>query len=159
MSDHPRSLAEPQFPDDDGRAAPQLVAALEAAAGGDDVGVLAALPQVRVFVPIVPVLGERATDGSDKSADMAAVLMTGADGRVALLAFSSVATLEAWNPAARPVPVLGGDAARAALDEQASALLLDLGAPGFTVVETDDLHHLADGHRLLRTPDGPAWVV
>ena len=151
---HGPSLAEPQFPDDDGQADPRLTAAL-----GDDIAVLGALPDVRVFVPIVPVLGERATDGSDKSADMAAVLMTGADGRQALLLFSSVAALEAWNPAARPVPVMGADAARAALDERAEAMLVDLGTPGFTVIETEDVKHLADGHRLIATPDGPAWVA
>lgn len=144
-----RSLAEPQFPDDDGRPDPRLV-------GADQTATLAALHDARVFVPIVPALGERATDGSDKSADMAAVLMTGADGRTALLAFSSTAALESWNPSARPVPVLGADAARACLDEGASAILLDL--PAFTLVETDDVQHLADGHRLIETPDGPAWV-
>ncbi|HWV25981.1 MAG TPA: SseB family protein [Aeromicrobium sp.] len=153
MTGHHRTLAEPQFPDDDGLADERLVAAL-----GDDVAVLGVLPHVRVFVPIVPILGERATDGSDKSADMAAVLMTGADGRQALLLFSGVAALEAWNPAARPVPVMGNDAARAALDEGASAALLDLGGPGFTVIETEDLQHLANGHRLITTPEGPAWV-
>ena len=154
MSGGGHTLAEPQFPDDDGRVDPRLASAL-----GDDLAVLAALPDVRVFVPIVPVLGERATDGSDKSADMAAVLMTGADGRTALLAFSDTARLEAWNPAARPVPVLGADAARACLDEGGTAILLDLATADFTVVETDDVRHLADGLRLITTPDGPAWVT
>lgn len=130
MSGHERSLAVPAFPDDDGLIHPGLAAAL-----GDEAGVLAVLPDVRVFVPIVAVLGERATDGSDKSADMAAVFMTGADGRRALLTFSSVAALVAWNETARPVPVWGRDAAQAAIDEGASALLLDLGTDDFTVIE------------------------
>ena len=86
---------------------------------------LAVLGGVRVFVPVVALLGDVPADG-DKEADMAAVLMTGADGRQALLAFSSVATMAAWNADARPVPVWGRDAARAALDEDASAVLLDL---------------------------------
>jgi hypothetical protein len=130
MSLHERSLAEPAFPDDDGLADPRLAEAL-----GDDLAVFAVYGEVRVFVPIVAILGELATDGSDKSADMAAVFMTGADGRKALLTFSSVAALEAWNPVARPVPVWGREAAQAALDEGASALLLDLGTENFTVVE------------------------
>jgi hypothetical protein len=131
MSSH-RSLAEPAFPDDDGAAYPALVAAL-----GDDSAVIAVFPEIRVFVPIVAVLGEQATGGADKSADMAAVFMTGADGRQALLTFSSVAALEAWNPAARPVPVWGRDAAQAAVDEGATALLLDLGSEHFTVIELE----------------------
>ena len=120
----------PAFPDDDGLIDPRLDKAL-----GDDVKVFAVYGEVRVFVPIVAVLGERATDGSDKSADMAAVFMTGADGRKALLTFSSVAALEEWNPLARPVPVWGREAAQAALDEGAAALLLDLGSDHVAVIE------------------------
>jgi hypothetical protein len=127
---HQRGLAEPAFPDDDGLIHPSLAEAL-----GDDSAVFNVFGEVRVFVPIVAILGELATDGSDKSADMAAVFMTGADGRKALLTFSSVAALEAWNPVARPVPVWGREAAQAALDEGASALLLDLGSEHFTVLE------------------------
>jgi hypothetical protein len=130
VNDHHRSLAEPAFPGDNGLADPVLAAAL-----GDDARVFEVIGDVRIFVPIVAVLGEQATDGSDKSADMAAVFMTGADGRKALLTFSSVAALESWNPTARPVPVWGREAAESALEEGASALLLDLGTEHFTVIE------------------------
>lgn len=150
---HDRSLASPQFPGDDGSVAPELAAAF-----GDDLAVLQALPDVRVFVPIVALLGEVPAEG-DKNADMAAVLMTGADGRQALLAFSSVAAMAVWDPQARPVPILGRDAARATLDEGAAAILLDLANPSFTVVETDDVEHLAAGHRLVTSEAGPAWLV
>lgn len=150
---HERDLAAPQFPDDDGLTDAQLAPAL-----GDDIAVLQALGQARVFVPIIPLLGDAPTDG-DKNAEMAAVLMTGADGRTALLAFSSVETLETWDPQARPVPVLGRDAARATLAEGATALLLDLGSPTFAVIETADIEHLAQGHVMVRTPAGTAWVV
>lgn len=150
---HDRSLAAPQFPGDDGTVDPVLTAAF-----GDDVAVLQALPDVRVFVPIIALLGEVPAEG-DKNADMAAVLMTGADGRQALLAFSSVATMAAWDPEARPVPILGKDAAQATLDEGASAILLDLANPTFTVIESEDVQHLAQGHRLVRSAVGTAWVV
>lgn len=146
-----RSLAEPAFPDDDGRADPTLDLA-------DEATMLATIGTARVFVPVVAVLGERATDGSDKNSDMAAVLMTGADGRTALLAFSSLETMSRWNPTSRPVPVYGRDAARAALADGASALLLDLGQPTFQVVETEDLEHVAAEHVLVRTEGGTAWV-
>jgi hypothetical protein len=150
---HGPSLAEPAFPGDDGTVHPALAEAF-----GDDTRVLAVLGGVRVFVPVVALLGD-APAGTDKEADMAAVLMTGADGRNALLAFSSVATMAAWDADARPVPVWGRAAARAALDEGASAMLLDLGSPTFTVVETADVEHLAAGHRLVSTDAGAAWVV
>lgn len=145
------NLAEPAFPDDDGELDPSLDLT-------DDATVLATIGTSRVFVPVVAVLGERATDGSDKNSEMAAVLMTGADGRTALLAFSSLETMNRWNPTSRPVPVYGRDAARAALADQASALLLDLGQPTFHVVETEDLEHVAAEHVLVRTAGGTAWV-
>jgi hypothetical protein len=150
---HRPSLAEPAFPDDDGSVYPELAEAF-----GDDTRVLAVLGGVRVFVPVVALLGDSPA-GTDKEADMAAVLMTGADGRTALLAFSSVAAMATWNADARPVPVWGRQAARAALDEDASALLLDLASPTFTVVETPDVEHLAAGHRLVDTDAGPAWLA
>ena len=148
-----RSLAEPAFPDDDGLADASLSAAF-----GDLTRVLAVLGEVRVFVPVVALLDDVPADG-DKEADMAAVMMTGADGRQALMAFSSVATMTAWNADARPVPVWGRQAALAALDEGASAVLLDLASPTFTVIETADVEHLAAGHRLVSTDAGPAWLA
>lgn len=162
---HRPSLAEPAFPGDDGLIHPALESAF-----GDDAQVLAVLGGVRLFVPVIAILGDstagpgggsgrRAEKGADKNADMAAVLLTGADGRQGLLAFSSVASMQAWDPDARPVPVWGQQAARAALDEGASAILLDLANPTFTVVETDDVEHLAAGHRLVRTDAGTAWVT
>lgn len=150
---HDRDLAEPQFPDDDGLTDPLLAPAL-----GDDAFMLQALGESRVFVPIIPLLGETPADG-DKNAEMAAVLMTGADGRTALLAFTSVETMAVWDPQARPVPVLGRDAARATLAEDATALLLDLGSPSFSVIETADVEHLAAGHAMVRTAAGTAWIV
>ena len=150
---HDRSLASPAFPGDDGTADARLSSAF-----GDDVAVLQALQDVRVFVPIIALLGETPAAG-DKNADMAAVLMTGADGRQALLAFSSVATMTAWDDRARPVPILGRDAAKAARDEGAAAVLLDLAAPTFTVIETDDLQHLAAGDTLVQSEAGPAWLA
>lgn len=158
---HDRSLAEPAFPDDDGTAAAALVGAF-----GDDTAVLAVLGGVRIFVPVVALPADAPANGDNPpqaggapSGEMAAVLMTGADGRTGLLVFSSVDAMTAWDPAARPVPVWGHDAARAALDEQASAILLDLGGPSFTVIESADVEHVAAGHRLVATEAGPAWLT
>lgn len=156
---HGRSLARPAFPDDDGSLDPVLGSAFEQFdSTGDPTSILGALCGVRVFVPVIALLGEVPSSG-DKDADMAAVLMTGADGRKALLAFSSVEAMTAWDAQARPVPIFAHDAARAALDEDASALLLDLGGPHFTVVETEDLEHLAARHRLVQSDAGTAWVT
>ena len=90
---------------------------------------------------------------------MATVMMTGADGRQALLAFSALETLQRWRPDARPVPVWAREAASAALGEGATALLLDLAGPVRVVVETDDLRHLAAGDELVAVGGSWAWTA
>ncbi|MBW9206006.1 SseB family protein [Mumia sp. zg.B17] len=152
------SLAEPAFPGDDGSVDPGLAAALTAYDADGDLGpVLVALARARVLVPVVAVRGETATDG-DKEADMATVMLTGADGRKGLLAFSALETLRRWRPEARPVPVWAREAARAALAEGATALLLDLAGTVPVVVETDDLEHLAAGDELVLVGGSWGWT-
>jgi hypothetical protein len=85
--------------------------------------------------------------------------MTGRDGRNALLAFTGTAGLAQWDPESRPVPVTARRAAQAALQDDAAALLVDVAGPVMFVVEADDLHALAAGHRLVRLEDGRwAWA-
>src|SRR3954454_20458280 len=105
-----RLLAGAGAPDDDGAADPTLAAALAAYAAdpGREPEVLAALPASRLLVPVVAELGESEVDANglvrDKSSDMATVLMRGADGRLALLAFTGLEAMRRWDPDARPVP-------------------------------------------------------
>lgn len=162
-----RSLAAPAFPDDDGSADPALAAALTTYGErpGDPaayLGVLARLQHARVLVPVTAVLVSEETgdDGlrRDKDSDMAAVLMRNEQGSLALLGFSSTATLASWDPQARPVPVTTRDAAQAALDDDATALVLDLAGPVRFVVDGDHLRALAAGYRLAKVDGGVAWV-
>ena len=159
-----RSVPDPGFAGDEGAADPAVADALAAyAADRVSAPVLAPLCRSRLLVPIVAVLGESETDGHglvrDKSADVAAVLMQGRDGRRALLAFTCLDALHAWDPTARPLPVSAMDAARAARSEGATALLVDVAGPVIFVVETDDLHEIAAGHQLTRTSLGYAWLA
>ena len=175
-----RSIPDPGFADDDGGADPVVAAALAAydGAGRADapsahLEALAVLQDSRVLVPVVAILDEMEVappDGGigsglprEKSSDMAAVLMTGRDGRTALLAFTCTANLDRWAQSyaggeARPVPVPVRQAASAALQDQATALLLDVAGPVLFVVEGEDLESLAAGHRLVRLEDQWAWV-
>lgn len=153
------------YVDDDGAADPALTAALERHASGAAPypEVLAALAGARLLVPVVALLGEAEVgdDGlaRDKSSDMAAVLLTGADGRTALLAFTSTDSLTTWDAAARPVPVAASLAAATAVQEGAAALVVDLAGPRRFVVEGDDLHRIASGWRPVRLDDGGwAWL-
>jgi hypothetical protein len=86
-----------------------------------------------VLVPVVAVPVEETTGAralrQEKATDMALLTLVGGDGRRALLAFTSLATLTRWRPDARPVPVDASRAAVAAAVEGASALLLDVAGP------------------------------
>jgi hypothetical protein len=160
-----RSIPDPGFRGDDGAVAPGVASALaaydragETEAPARHLAALATLQDARLLVPVVAVLGEVELDDQglahDKTSDMAAVLMTGRDGRAALLAFTGTTTLDRWDPAARPVPVTAHQAAQAALQDGAAALVLDVAGPVMFVVEGEPLRSLARGHRLVRLGDG-----
>lgn len=159
-----RLIPDPGFAGDTGEADPALTAAL-AAYSRQDVShgdVLLALQEARLLVPVVAMLGEVEYDdrgiAHDKTSDMAAVLMQGADGRLALLAFTSTEALAQWNSDARPVPVAARLAAQSAVQEEAAALVLDIAGPATYVVEGDDLAALASGWRLARVGARTAWL-
>lgn len=159
-----RVIPDPGFAGDDGAAPSELTEALAAwdAEPSTYVEVLAALQRSRLLVPVVAVLGEVEYDAAglarEKSSDMATVLIQGADGRLALLAFTGTPTLAAWDPDARPVPVAAPLAARSALQDGAEALVVDLAGPVRFVVEGDDLRGLAEEWALARVVGGHAWI-
>lgn len=91
----------------------------------------------RLLVPVVAVAGEVVeVDGlaSDASSDMAAVTLVAPDGHRALPAFTSLETLAAWDPSARPVPVTAQRAAQAAVQEGCHEIVLDVAAPTYAVL-------------------------
>lgn len=146
-----RTIPDPGFAGDDGSAPAGLTAALAAYASdpGRHLEVFVALQRSRLLVPVVAVLGEVDVDESglahDKTSDMATALLTGRDGRQALLAFTGLDTLAAWRSDARPVPVAAPLAARSALQEGAAALVVDVAGPTTYVVEGALLEGLARG--------------
>ena len=159
-----RRIPDPGFAGDAGGADPALRGALAAYAAdpGRHLEVFAALRGARLLVPVVAVPGDVEVDAAghalEKSSDMATALLTGRDGRRALLAFSSLETLAAWREDARPVPVAAVDAARSAVQEGAAALVVDVAGPTTYAVEGDVLEALARGWTLVRTGEGYAWV-
>lgn len=165
-----RRLLGSGFPGDTGAPDPALATALQEYAAARDaearraayLDCLGVLSAARLLVPVVAVLGEAETgeDGlvRDKSSDMAAVLLTGRDGRTALLSFTGTEAMAAWDPQARPVPVEARLAAQSARQEGAAALLLDVAGPVRLVVEGVDLEGLASGWSLARVGDEVAWV-
>ena len=159
-----RLIPDPGFAGDTGTADPELESALAAYAQGDLThgGVLMLLQDARLLVPVVAMLGEVEYDdrglAHDKTSDMAVVLVQGADGRRALLAFTSTETLTRWDNQARPVPVSARLAAQAAIQDEAAAVVVDIAGPSTFVVEAEDLGALATGLRLTQVGDRAAWI-
>ncbi|WP_183094435.1 SseB family protein [Nocardioides stalactiti] len=162
---HPkqRLLQGSSYVDDDGAADGALLSALGSWAAGSTAypEVLAALAGARLLVPVVALLGEVEHDDAglahDKSSDMATVLLTAPDGRRALLSFSGIPAMRAWDPEARPVPVATPLAAATAVQEGADALVVDVGSRHAFTVAGEDLHRIAAGWRPVRLTDG-AWA-
>jgi len=158
-----RALPDPGFAGDDGSPDPGLATALSGRAEGrtTDAEVLAALARARLLVPVVaiPVEGEILAGAGlrrgEKNTDMALVTLVGADGRRALPAFTSLATLNRWNPQARPVPVTAARAGQAALAENAELIVVDPGGPVTYLVEGPALRALAEGRRPVPPLDDP----
>jgi hypothetical protein len=158
-----RTIPAPGFGDDDGSADPAVTAALAAYAGGGPLGdVLVVLQDARLLVPVVAVAGEVELDdrglAHDKTSDMAAVLVARPDGRRGLLAFSGREAMHRWDPQARPVPVTAQLAARAAVQEGADALVVDLAGPASAAITGDDVRALAAGWRLTRLGERTGWI-
>ena len=126
-----RHLAEPQFADDDGSAASGVAELLAAVAAGDVdlVAAARALRSVRLLAAVIAVLDELDDSGGDKDSHMAVVSMVNASGSRGMLAFTSTESMARWNPEGRPVPAWGRDLGRAALDDQADALVIDVAGP------------------------------
>lgn len=162
-----RSIPDPGFPGDDGSADPRLSERLAAYASGtgEYVEALGAVQGARLLVPVVAVAAEIEVDEAgltrEKTSDMAAVLLERPDGRRGLLAFTSTASLAAWDPEARPVPVTAATAAQAALQEGADSLVVDVAGPVSLPITGEDLRGLAAGWRLSRLPGlggRTAWI-
>ncbi|MEU9031938.1 SseB family protein [Streptomyces sp. NPDC048383] len=152
-----KNIPDPGFSDDDGTADPRLSAALAAWAAdrAAEPQVLAALKDARLLVPVVAMLGEVETDPGtglqrEKTSDMAVPTLTAGDRR-ALPAFTSIASLALWDPAARPVAVPLHQALAAAAHEKADTIVVDLAGPVPYQLTGSALLALAEG----RTEAGP----
>jgi hypothetical protein len=166
--DHERQLAPSAFPGDQGLADAGTRRAIAAALIGEDpsdyLRAVAMLCQDRLLVPVVATatrLGETVGGlASDKEAEMSVVMLQAADGRRALLAFTGLDSLRAWQADARPVAVTLDKAAQTAQTEGVAALLVDFAGPHPLVLEGEVLAALAAGRRLVETEPGVfGWLV
>jgi hypothetical protein len=126
-----RTLSGTGFEHDTGEADQALAEALRHPE--DEEALVAATATARLLTPVVAVPGETeevAGLAADATSEMATVTLTAPDGTRALPVFSSTASLAAWDPRARPVPVTAQRAALAAVQEGCQVMVLDLPGPG-----------------------------
>jgi hypothetical protein len=134
---------------DTGDADPAVAAALAAYAAGQGTqhAVLAAVAASRLLVPVVAVLTEAGEDGGEKETEMALPTLIGNDGRKAVIAFTSTATMRRWRQDARPVPVPAARLWPAVAAEGADAVVIDVAGPVQLVIEGALLASFAAGHQ------------
>jgi len=156
----PRTLTQPNaaFIGDRGDADPRVRAFIAQAASDLPTSYLravAALCGTRLLLPVVA-SGEDSMDGPDpdRHADLAAVSIAAADGRKALLAFTGMDALVAWEPRARPVPATLDDIAATVVETGDDALLVDSAGPVPFVIGDDLIAQLAQGRRLVELEGG-----
>ncbi len=141
------------FAGDSGEADAALLAALrvvgELPSPEAEQAVMEHVARVRWLVPVVAVAAEVDESGDsgypvvETRTDMATVTLTAPDGSRALPMFTSLASLAAWDAAARPVPVRAAAAAQAAISDECSVLLVDVGSEHATVLRPSMLWALA----------------
>lgn len=146
-----KKIPTSEFGADDGDVDPAVRTALREYAG-KRLGrreLLSALSQSRVFVPVKAILDSSEVDDQghqvEKDSHMATVSMQTADGRRGLLAFTSIASFNDWDADSRPVPARIRQAAAAAIDEGADALVIDVTQGHRIALVADELVALADG--------------
>ncbi|HEX4817883.1 MAG TPA: SseB family protein, partial [Nonomuraea sp.] len=143
------SIPQPLDPHDDGGAAPEVAAALAAyqAGAADAARVLNSLTGARLLVPVVALLTESEAGAhglrQEKESEMALPKLVGADGRQAVPAFTGTEALARWRPDARPIQATLLQVCRAAVQERAAAVVVDVAGPAPFVIEGRVLEALA----------------
>lgn len=154
-----------RFAGDDGSPDPEVRAALAGVRDTDTyLAAVAALCTARLLVPIVATGDENTVVSGtplskevpqpDREAEMAAVSIVGADGRRALLAFTGMDSLRAWDAGARPVPGTLDEVAATVPEAGSDVLVVDVAGPMPLELDAALIEPLSQGHRLVELPDG-----
>jgi len=157
-----KDIPASEFGGDEGDVAPAVLAALRSFADQRirRAELLEVLADSRVFVPVTAILDSSEIDEHghkvEKDSHMATVSMQTADGRRGLLAFTSITAFNEWDADSRPVPARMRQAAAAAIDEGADALVIDVANTHRTALTDRELDALASGEPLNPASGDPA---
>ena len=146
-----RAFQENTRAGDDGSADPPLWDALSRfrAGSGTQSEVVDAFRAARVLVPLVADKGDEGVAPSgltvDKTQELSLVTVAAPDGRTVQPAFTSVDTLRAWDPVARPIPVEATRVALSASSGDAELIVLDPGSATEFVLRRPAVWAVAQG--------------
>ncbi|TDT33075.1 SseB family protein [Naumannella halotolerans] len=151
-----------RFADDSGEADAQVRSRVAAAADGTPENYLTAVVALcgsRLLVPVLAGGDDSLTADPERAGEVSAVLLQRPDGARALPVFTGVDSAHEWHPAARPIPATLDRVAQTARAEGADTVLIDIAGPSPLTIEGELLAQLAQGHRLVRLPDGFGWIA
>lgn len=152
-----------RYASDDGAAddgVRQALATADRSSDGTDyLAAIVALCGSRLLVPLMAAGDETMTPDPLRQAEMAAVLLRHPERGTAMLAFTGVDALQAWNGRARPVPATLDVVAQTAQQSDAATVLIDFAGPHPLVIEGEVLANLARSRRLVRLDDGFGWLA
>lgn len=137
---------------DDGSADPALLSALTAfrAGSGDQRAVVDAYRAARLLIPLLAEKGDHGIGAHglevDKTQELSIVTVAAPDGRRVLPVFTSVATMQRWDAAARPVPVDGVRTALAAAADDTDLIVVDPGSDTEFVIRRPAVWAIGQGH-------------
>jgi hypothetical protein len=146
---------------DDGSADPALQAALEAfrRGDGDATAVVDAYRSARLLIPLVAEAGDVGVAPSghavDKTQELSIVTVAAPDGRAVLPVFTSVATMTAWDAAARPVPADGVRTALSAAADDTDLIVIDPASATEFVLRRPAVWAIAQGQPWEPAPLSP----
>lgn len=116
-----------------------------------------ALCSSRLLMPVMSP-GTSAPEGSTQVTELGAAVLTNEEGESALLCFTGIDSLQAWDARARPVPGTLDDLAATVEEAGASSLLVDVAGPVPMVIGPELVAQLSRGRRLVRLSDGYGWL-
>lgn len=146
---------------DDGSADPRLLVALTAPRGdaAGQVEVVEAYRTARLLIPLVAEKGDEGIGPNglivDKTQELSIVTVAAPDGRRVLPVFTSVAAMQRWDAAARPVPADGVRTALAAADDDTDLIVIDPGSDTEFVIRRPAVWAIAQGQRWEPSPASP----
>lgn len=180
-SDHADSAGQPwagrsfepnAFADDDGTAPAELLEAMTEFRSHDyltperaqaHARAVEVITRSRLLAPLVAQAGDVGfTDEGlkvDKTQELALVYVGGPNGEKTLPVFSNVASMLAWNPDARPIPVDGFRVAASVIHDGGDMVVVDPGAETEIALRLKTLQHMAAGRPWLPNHIDPLVIA